>query len=1323
MEKNKPKNQISELGIAAYLIVTLGLLVYVLILGVGWMQGPFLGRFIEPNLKISPYQLFQIENSEFSTLNPYEQITIEAVNGEPVLNIKEFQKKITNFEPGKTFEILISSPNFESKIVNQPTVLFSLYNRLGYFYFPFILAGLFFVMAFWNFWNQKEIGKEYSFSYFTCSVANVLALSFDIVTTGRLVNIWLLVLLFSGLSLVWLSSVLMGKGTIKKYSLLGLTVLSVIVYVFTLFTPVQNSQILFTQYSRWIFLVTGAAYFLSFVFAGEGMLAAKNPAERQRGSVILWTGFVAFGPLGVWLMGNGLGLNISFTPWLLLPVLIFPIAVGYLVSQFQILQTSYVLTRSAQYGLLALFITLGYGFLVAGIGLVFRGRMLMENPVIIGMVFFLLALVFNPLRNWLKDWLDRLFFRNQQAYQDRLNTFSGDLTGLVNLEDIIDLLTNDIKEAVQPDKTHVFIFNPMTGYYHPQKIKNQTTSDLRFSTSSPLVQFLTGERSPQIIKFPNQVPAEMKDEEARIKILDTGLFIPLQGQSRLLGWLAIGDRLSGELFTINELNYLDALADQASLAIERSQVIGNLESRVNEMNVLTRVAQGVNYTIELDDIFELIYAQTTQVLPAEDFYLVLRDIHTETFIQVFCVENDDRIFEREQRPLPPGLTLESMVTESRRPFTVVDYVQACRDENAIIIREGIHAMIFAPLNTGAQTIGTMIIARRNPHERFTEEQTRLLQSIADQVAGAIEKARLLQETEKRAKQLATLNELTRQLSSNLELEPILENVLKNSVDILNCEAGSLLMVDEETDELVFRLVIGPVAGELTNKRIPKGAGVVGKSVKTRQPVISNNVAETPDWFSKTDKQTGFTTRSLLVVPLIVKDEVLGVIEVLNRLDRLPFSNNDLEILAAFAAQASVALENASLYMRTDQALAERVEELSVMQRIDRELNTSLDMQRAMRITIEWALKQSGTQAGLIGFVNEAGLRIVEEIGYGEELLKHFSEGVIGLNQFHITKAIENGLPFQTRLNVDETGILPKTRVQVLIPIRRETQTIGLLLMENTKPQLLSEEMMGFLQRLSDHASIAIVNGQLYAEVQSANVAKSEFVSFVAHELKNPMTSIKGYTELLAAGAVGSVNEAQGNFLGTIRSNIERMNTLVSDLNDLSKIEAGRLRLEFKAISIQDVVEEVVRSTKRQIEDKQQKMIIELSDDLPQIWADSTRLSQVIVNLVSNAHKYTETGGLIHISAEVSDNQWDEDGAEKVVHLWVKDSGIGISEEDQKKIFTKFFRSEDPKTREVSGTGLGLNITRSLVEMQGGKIWFESQHRKGTTFHITVPVSE
>jgi signal transduction histidine kinase len=280
----------------------------------------------------------------------------------------------------------------------------------------------------------------------------------------------------------------------------------------------------------------------------------------------------------------------------------------------------------------------------------------------------------------------------------------------------------------------------------------------------------------------------------------------------------------------------------------------------------------------------------------------------------------------------------------------------------------------------------------------------------------------------------------------------------------------------------------------------------------------------------------------------------------------------------------------------------------------------------------------------------------------------------------------------------------------------------LIVIESRRPDM-PEQAVQFLTRLSDHAAIAIANAQLYAEVQAASVAKSEFVSLVAHELKNPMTSIKGYTELLAVGAVGPINENQSNFLHTIRSNVERMSTLVSDLNDNSKIEAGRLRIEFKATDIEDVVDEAIKSTRRQMDDKKQAAVVSIPKSLPRVWADRTRIAQILINLVSNANKYTPEGGQMIIGAEQASNQWDPEGAADVVHIWVKDTGIGISLEDQKKIFNKFFRSDDSKAREAPGTGLGLNITKSLVEMMGGKIWFESEYRQGTTFHFTVPVAQ
>jgi len=301
--------------------------------------------------------------------------------------------------------------------------------------------------------------------------------------------------------------------------------------------------------------------------------------------------------------------------------------------------------------------------------------------------------------------------------------------------------------------------------------------------------------------------------------------------------------------------------------------------------------------------------------------------------------------------------------------------------------------------------------------------------------------------------------------------------------------------------------------------------------------------------------------------------------------------------------------------------------------------------------------------------------------------------------------------------------MPEALTQTVVPIRREANVIGLVVMESRALDSQPEAVLPFLTRLSDHAAIAIANAQLYSAVQEANNAKSEFVSFVAHELKNPMTSIKGYSELLGAGAVGPITDMQSNFLNTIRSNVERMSTLVSDLNDNSKIEAGRLRLDFKSVSVAEIVDDVLRSSKRQIEEKKQTALVEIPEQLPKVWADPTRLGQILTNFISNANKYTPEKGRITIGAERSSNQWDPGGAAEVVHIWVRDNGIGISLEDQKKIFEKFFRSEDQKAREAPGTGLGLNITKSLIEMMGGRVWFESEFRLGTAFHFTVPVAQ
>jgi signal transduction histidine kinase len=233
------------------------------------------------------------------------------------------------------------------------------------------------------------------------------------------------------------------------------------------------------------------------------------------------------------------------------------------------------------------------------------------------------------------------------------------------------------------------------------------------------------------------------------------------------------------------------------------------------------------------------------------------------------------------------------------------------------------------------------------------------------------------------------------------------------------------------------------------------------------------------------------------------------------------------------------------------------------------------------------------------------------------------------------------------------------------------------------------------------------------EAVRANKSKSEFVSIVSHELKLPMTSIKGYSDLMLSGATGQLNENQVNFLTTVRNNVNRMATLVSDLADISRIESGNLRVEAKAVPVWDVIDEVITLTKTQVEQKQQHLIVDVSNELPKAWCDRNRLSQILTNLISNANKYTPANGKIEVRAEYVDD---------MIQITVKDDGLGMNEEDQQKLFSTFFRSTDEKVREAPGTGLGLSITKNLIELQGGRIWFESEFRKGTAFHFTLPVT-
>ncbi len=551
------------------------------------------------------------------------------------------------------------------------------------------------------------------------------------------------------------------------------------------------------------------------------------------------------------------------------------------------------------------------------------------------------------------------------------------------------------------------------------------------------------------------------------------------------------------------------------------------------------------------------------------------------------------------------------------------------------------------------------------------------------------------------RRFSRLYEVSQAIGSSLDLEEVLNRVMDAIIALSGAERGYLMLLNDD-GQLEAR-----IARNLDRETLDSGEFAVSRTItrqvfETGEPVVTTNAAEDPRYAGQASI-IAQGLRSIMASPLRSRGNNIGVVYVDNRVRTGLFHESDLELLEAFAGQAAVAIDNARLFGETDEKLSRRVDELQTLQWIDRQLNENLDVAKAMDITVEWTQRMVNAQGVNLAMrqAETDAFRVMSQAGETGEFTEDESQRAIDAAHPLVAEVLHSD---QAALQVD-VG-----RATFCVPIRREKAIVGVMIVTAAGDNPFDNDVQALLARIADRAAIAIENARLYDEVSRANAAKSEFVGTVAHELKVPMTGIRGYAELLEQFA--ELDERSRDFVGRIKGSVSRMQTLVEDLSDISRIESGNLRVELTTVDVAEVVAEAKAGTLGQIEERGHRLVEDIAPRLPAIQADPARMVQVLVNLLSNAYKYTPNGGVITVRAA-------QDG-ERVV-ISVTDTGVGLSPEELDKLGTKFWRSDNEHTLKQRGTGLGFNITRQLIHLMGGELSIESTVGQGSTFSVSMQV--
>jgi len=761
--------------------------------------------------------------------------------------------------------------------------------------------------------------------------------------------------------------------------------------------------------------------------------------------------------------------------------------------------------------------------------------------------------------------------------------------------------------------------------------------------------------------IPNYQSWRSRSEKYTQDVVQTVMSVPLLVRDRLVGVIAVVHRDEGHTFTEGDQRLLDLFARQAAVAVENARLFTAEHERGDELAAVLDTMADLAGELDLAVVLNMLLERATRLLGVTGGELAMMDERTgDLLIAASHNMGVDAVGTR----MATGEGAMGRVALFREPLIIPRY-QEWEHRLKTYVTETVQTVMAAPLMIGQRLVGVMATVHSDPARAFGPEDLRRLNLFAPQAAIAIENARLFTAERSRAEEQKALLDTMKDLSSQLELGRVLQAVLERAVSLLGVTGGELAIFDAEAREL--EIVASHSMGQSSvGARMGMGEGAMGRVAETHEPLL---IPRYQDWEHRSPSYTQDTVQTVMASPLLMGSQLVGVIATVHSDPERAFDEEDLRLLSLFAPQAAIAIENARLYATAEQR---------------QQYFHELVLNNPVAIV---TLNQD--------------FRIIDCNPAFERLFGYRKSEVLGKDLDPLVSTEET----RTEAAQNSDRALGGGVVKGIGKRRRKDGT-PLEVEYAGVPVVVGGRQVGVMALYHDVTELL----EARRGAEAANEAKSQFLANMSHELRTPLNAIIGYSEMLQEEAEEADQDQFIPDLSKIHTAGRHLLSLINDILDLSKIEAGKTELYLETFDLKILMEDVDATVRPLVQKNGNVLEVDLPEGIGAMRADITKVRQVLLNLLSNAAKFTEEG---RIQVRVL-SEGDE------IHVVVADSGIGMTEKQLGGLFQAFSQADASTSKKYGGTGLGLVISRSFCRMMGGDIAVESEPGKGTTFTVRLP---